>query len=104
LRLAGFDQAAVGDQDGLVVVRVAIPEVRDARTVELSWQTALVAGAQAYPSSEDVVAQLFAADGTPLLEVRATGDDVRSAASHDEAATLRQRARFRYLSSAGGSQ
>jgi hypothetical protein len=104
LRLAGFDHAVVGESGGTAVARVAMPAVSSPAKVELSWQTALVAGARAYPHARTVVAQLFAADGTPLLEVSAEAAVVRSAAERDDAAGLRHVASFRYLASAGGSQ
>ncbi len=103
LRLAGFDQAVVGESGGAVVVRVAMPEVRAPAQVELSWQTALAAGALAYPYARSVTAQLFAPDDTPLLEVSADAVIVRSAAARDDAASLRRYARLRYLPAAGAS-
>lgn len=50
LRLAGFDRASVGVREGTVVVRVAMPATDSGRQVELTWQTALTAGALAYPA------------------------------------------------------
>jgi hypothetical protein len=104
LRLAGYDSAVVGESGGTVVVRVAVPELSAPAKVELSWQTALVAGAEAYPRAERVVAQLFTAGATPLLEVSADAPVIRQAAASDDAAGLRKATSFRYLATAGGSQ
>lgn len=103
LRLAGFDRAVVGESAAQVVVRVAVPQVRDAATVEMSWQTALAAGALAYPDAETVVAQLFANE-VPLLEVSASADVVRAAAREDDPAAVRADAHFKYLAASGGSE
>ena len=103
LRLAGYDQAVVGESGGVAVVRIAVPEASTPRAVELSWQTALAVGASAYPRSGKVIAQLFTGS-TPLLEVSADADVVREAARRDDAAAVRSAASFRYLSTAGGTE
>lgn len=103
LRLAGYDQAVVGESGGTAVVRVSVPKPITPRAVELSWQTALTVAAEAYPRSGKAVAQLF--DGTtPLLEVSADAAAVRDLAARDDAAGLRSAATFKYLSTAGGTR
>jgi hypothetical protein len=103
LRLAGFDHAAVGESGGTVVVRVAMPGTADATKVQLSWQTALSAGALAYPGAGKVVAQLFSASNTPLLETSADARVIRDAARRNDAAALARATSFRYLPAAGGT-
>lgn len=102
LRLAGYDRAAVGEASGTVVVRVEMPRATST-DVELSWQTALAAGATAYPRANRVVAQLFSA-GVPILEVSAPAGAVQEAVARNDGAALRKSASFRYLSSAGGGE
>ena len=97
LRLAGYDRAVVGEEDGVVVVRVEVPSVASSADVELSWQTALAVGAEAYPDAKTCVAQLFGGSQA-LLEVKVPAESVRSG----DATSTRAAAEFRYLSEAGG--
>ncbi|MBE0475939.1 MAG: hypothetical protein IBX62_02440 [Coriobacteriia bacterium] len=98
LRLAGYDHAVVGEEDGTVVVRLSVPSVASPADVELSWQTALAVGAAAYPEAERCAAQVFSG-GQALVEVRADGGEVREA---PDAAALRARAEIAYLPESGG--
>lgn len=101
LRLAGYDHAVVGESGGIVVVRVDVPSVKTPADVELSWQTALAAGATSYPRAGTVVAQLFKGE-LSLVEVTADADTVRDVSQRDDGAALRKAAHFRYLPSSGG--
>ena len=76
LRLAGYDQAVVGEADGVVVVRLDVPHVGSPADIELSWQTVLGAALGAYPSADRYVAQVFSR-GESLLEVGVDGVDLR---------------------------
>lgn len=96
LRLAGFERASVGSEDGTVVVRVELPDPGAPADVGLAWQTAVAIAAQTYPEARLYVAQLFW-NGTALLEVRVQGDDARSSVQADDAAALEAEAVFVYL-------
>ncbi len=96
LRLAGYDRAVVGRSGLKVVVRVDAASVLTPAEMELTWQTALSAAGEAYPSSSAIVVQVFAGDDA-LLEVEATTRDVRKAADMDDGQALRTAATFRYL-------
>ena len=53
LRLAGYDHAVIGEAGGTVVVRLDVPSLTAPADAEGSWQTALAAGAAAYPRAGD---------------------------------------------------
>lgn len=96
LRLAGFDQAAVGISGGTVVTRVQVPELLSPPDAELSWQTAVAAAAVAYPQASRYTVQLFAED-RPLVEMRVAGPAAREAVANDDAVALKAAADFTYL-------
>jgi hypothetical protein len=101
LRLAGYERAIVGEEDGTVVVRLEVPVVATAADVTLTWQTAMAAASAAYPDADRITAQVFSARQS-LLEVSASGADVTSAVKADDAEALRKAAAIRYLSEASG--
>lgn len=101
MRLAGIERAAVGDQDGAVVLRVELPRVRTDADVALAWQTGMAAIASAYPSATSAVVQVFSGSQS-LLEVGAPLKAVRAALDADDATGLRRACTVRYLPEAGG--
>lgn len=96
LRLAGFEYAVVGSRWRTVVVRVQLPEVREAGDVERAWQTAAAAAVRSYWYAGDVVVQLFDAQAS-LLQARFRASDVRDAVKADDGERLRLDGSFAYL-------
>jgi hypothetical protein len=96
LRMAGFERACVGEDGGTVVVRLELPEVRTPGDIEMAWQTGVAVAAGAYQEADAVVVQIFY-QGSPLLEVEASGEDARLAVDEDQPDLLRDALTFRYL-------
>lgn len=96
LRLAGYEEAVVGEDDGTAIVRLDAPYLNTPAHVELAWQTALASEVEAFPDAESYVAQVFSS-GVALLEVRVPGDAMRDAVGSDDPARLREDANFAYL-------
>lgn len=102
MRLAGFERAVAGDEGGMALLRVEIPDVASAAELEIAWQTSVAALARAYPDADRYVVQLFAPEAVPLLEV--DFDDAqaaRAAVDADDATALRAAAAFVLLPEEG---
>jgi hypothetical protein len=99
VRLAGIEHAAVGDADGMALLRIDVPVIASAPDVEIAWQTGFAVLTEAYPAVSHYTVQLFV-DAGPLLEVRADGDAVRSAVDADDAASLRSAFEVRFIAAA----
>lgn len=97
LRLAGVEDAVVGEERGTAIVRVQVPAVSSAADVEVAWQVAVTALAEAYPRAGTYTVQLFGPGALPLVEYTAGGRDVRRAIDADDPAKLRGAADVRSL-------
>jgi len=95
MRLAGFEEAIVGNDRSAATVWLRVPEVNSAADVELAWQAGVASLAAAYPSAKQYVVQI--ASDTDLLEVRVDGGVARDAIESDDAAALHEEADFIYL-------
>jgi hypothetical protein len=105
VRLAGYEEAAVGEDGGVVVVRLAAPYVATPAQVEFAWQIALASAAEAFPEADAYVAQLYSPDlsrDSALLEVEVEGDAVRGAVETGDPRSLREAATFTYLIDGAG--
>ena len=96
LRLAGYEEAIVGEETGAAIVRLDAPYLNTPAHVELAWQTALASAAEAFPDAETYVAQVFSS-GVALLEVEVEGAAMQDAIESDDPVALRDHARFTYL-------
>lgn len=94
LRLAGFEDAAVGADRSAAFARVGLPTSASAADAELAWQTALSALTVVYPRASRYAVRVGSTEG-PAVELEVDGADARSAVDSDDAARLRDIAAFR---------
>jgi hypothetical protein len=102
VRLAGIEQAAVGESDGMALLRIDLPAIASAPDVEIGWQVGFSALTEAYPAAAAYTVQLFV-DAGALLELQAGGDAVRSVVDADDAAALRSAFESRFIAGGGES-
>ncbi len=96
MRLAGFERAIAGDEDGVALARIEVPGVGSPADVEIAWQAGASALAGAYPNADRYVVQVFGGSQA-LLELRWDGKSAREAVSQGDAAALKRAAEFVHL-------
>ena len=100
LRLAGIEHAAIGEADGVAVLRVEIPTIASHPDVEIVWQTGFAALSSTRPRAGRYVVQLFA-ESAPLVELTADGGAVRAAVETDDPGSLRAASEAAFIARSG---
>lgn len=101
LRLAGVERAVVAFASDSAMLRVDLSAPSSAADVEIAWQTAFGVLAGTDDRSDRYVVQLFA-DGAPLLEMEAIGEDARSAVHGDDPTGLREALSLTFIAQSSG--
>jgi len=96
MRLAGFERAVAGAQEGSALLRIEMPRVTTAADFEIAWQIGYSTLAVAYPDADTYIIQLFE-DTHGILELAGPGEAIRQAISTDDALALKEATEFTFL-------